>query len=440
MDIKMLEQKKGIFRITTLFGMISFLLLSASPMVAVADVQITNVETMELVSTDLEKFGSYVGHLAPNERVVVSSEVSGLVEKMNLTVGQKVKKGKLLAKIDTARMELNNDLNRSNYELAALEYRRERSLFDKDLGTLTSELILRKDLARSNYELALEDYQREVVLFKKNLSTEAKVSGLKNKVEVNRLQMELAELELKKAETKQAKGKQFIGDGEYVHQKKKALASLRNQMEVRRAQYFLSQLDLKKSKILSPINGVIVKTFTEQGEFLGNGGQVAEIIDVSKVLAKVNIPEREIAVARKGKKVLITLDALPGETFTGVIKTRGVEANLNNRSFPIEIEIKNAKGKLLPGMLVRMKMRTFHLKDQIVIPRHTIQEDENGSFVFISQEGKAVRRVVKTGIALDQEIQILSGLKAGDRLIVVGHQLITANETVNIAKVMTQER
>jgi membrane fusion protein (multidrug efflux system) len=315
----------------------------------------TNVEVIRLRPRLLRSYSTYVGHLNPFLRVLVSSEIPGIVETANFKVGRHVERGELLVKISTKRQILNNRLN------------------------------------RSNYRLALDDYNREVALFDKQMSTTAKLKTLKNRLEVSKLRLDL------------------------------------------------SSLDLIKSKVAAPISGIVKSKFVERGEYVPKGRGLLELFDISKVLAIINIPERDIRFTKIGNRLSITLDALPDIATHGIIKTIGLEASKRSRSFPVEVEIDNPGERLRPGMLVRARMLRISKPNQIIIPRHTIQEEESGSFVYITRKRVTVKRKVKVGISVGNDVQVLSGLKSGDLLIVKGHQLITANERVKINSVRTQK-
>ena len=255
----------------------------------------------------------------------------------------------------------------------------------------TKRQLLNNRLNKSNYDLALKDYTRETKLLSKRLSTPAKVADLKNKLEVNRLRLQL------------------------------------------------SELDLIKSRIKAPINGVISNPAIEMGEYVRVGDKILEVLNITKVLALINIPEREIQYIELGKEVNLTLDAIPGEMFPGKVTTRGLEADMRSRTFEVEVEVENPDRKLLPGMLIRAKLLKIHLENQILIPRHAIQEEEKGSFVYIVNHDTIKKKHITIGLSIDQEVQVLDGLKIGDMLVETGQQLVSPNEKVAVVSVSKQE-
>ncbi|MBU3917641.1 efflux RND transporter periplasmic adaptor subunit [bacterium] len=350
----MINKIKRFFRKSSLLVISFFLLLQNNSWAEGKQRELTKVEVVKLSPRTMKSYSTYIGNLKPNAKVEVSTEVAGIVEKAGFSVGQKVAKGAMLVQIDVRRQALTNKLN------------------------------------QSNYDLALNDYQIKQSLYKKKLTTSAKVNALKNRLDVNKVNLEL------------------------------------------------SRLDLTKSKIRAPISGNIKSKIIEEGEYIAVGKKVLEIFDISKVIAVVNVPEHEIGFVKIGKKVKVTLSATPDEEFTGVISIIDIEADVRSRSFAVEVEMDNPEQKLLPGMLVKVKMLKVFLPNQIIIPRYTIQEEETGSFVYIVEGNKTVKRTVQLGNSLENEIQVLSGLDAGDNIINIGQQLVASGETVKIIKQSTQ--
>lgn len=316
--------------------------------------KVTKVEVIKLAPRRLVNYATYIGHLKPANRVILSSEIPGIIKEASFLTGQSIKNGQVLIQFDTRKLTLNRKLNESNYTLALMDYKREKNLYLKNLSTL------------------------------------AKVASLKNRLDVNKVRLDM------------------------------------------------SILDLEKSIIRAPLSGVIKQKYVEKGEYIGGGKRVVEIIDITSVLAAVNIPEMEIRFVKPNKQFTITLDALKGKHYTGHVKTIGLEADMRSRSFAVEVEIKNPDQDLLPGMLARLKMQTLSVGRQMLIPRHTIQEEESGSFVYIVKNNRSIKKPVKIGLTIKDEVQILSGLAFGELIVETGQQLITDQEIVKVIEINNQ--
>ena len=310
----------------------------------------TNVRVQKV---DLESFSiqsTYVGNLLPNQRVIMRSEIDGVIEDIYFDEGQDIVKNKKLVDIST------------------------------------KELSLKLKIALADSKLAESNLNRDEKLAKKNLISNAQLDQTKTFAERALLNEEL------------------------------------------------SKISLNKSLIKSPMKGTVKTRFVKVGEFVRKGDRLAEILEVDRILIKVNIPEQEILQINIGQKVDIELYIFENRKFEGQVKKIGLEANASNRTFPVEIEVDNLERELRPGMLARVTFTQGVDQDQIVVPRHTIMERESGRIVYVVDNGKAFQREVSIGISQRENVQILSGLIKGEQLVVEGHTKLTDGVEINIVQ------
>ena len=96
--------------------------------------------------------------------------------------------------------------------------------------------------------------------------------------------------------------------------------------------------------------------------------------------------------------------------------------------------VDNQKRELRPGMLARVTFSKMISDEQIVVPRHTILERDNGRVVFLVDQDKAVKRMISTGQSLQDRVQVMEGLNVGELLVVEGHTKLTNGEPIRILK------
>ncbi len=260
---------------------------------------------------------------------------------------------------------------------------------DKVLVNISTErLKVRRDLARSDHEFAKSKYLRDADLFKRSLIPSSRLDQTRNRRDVAKFTLRLAEIEL------------------------------------------------EKSTVRSPISGIVKSKGVEPGEYVNKGQLLAEVLDISRLRARVDVPEGEIRHLARGKEVRLTLDALPGEEFSGIVKTVGLEADRSTRTFPVEVALENPRERLRPGMLTRVRVPLREYRNQVLIPRHAVLERERSRAVFVVRGGRALERTIRTGVASGGRLQVLDGLRSGDQVVVTGQQKLVHNEPVRISRTL----
>lgn len=193
-----------------------------------------------------------------------------------------------------------------------------------------------------------------------------------------------------------------------------------------------AEKQLADATITSPINGVITKKSVEQGEYINMGSPVATIIDVSKLKVKLNVSETNVYLLKLGDKAFITTDVYPGATFEGnisFISPKGDESH----NYPVEIEIANNKEyPLKAGTFVSVMIDLPPRAEALYIPREALQGSVTDAAVYIAENDKAVLRNIVAGSGNDKYIQVISGLKVGEKIIITGQVNLTDGKAIKI--------
>ena len=254
----------------------------------------------------------------------------------------------------------------------------------------TKHLRIKRDLAHSNYKLIKMNFDRDKELAQKKLVPSSQLDLSRNKLEQSQFSLELAEIEL------------------------------------------------MKSKVISPIAGRVKVKSIDVGEYANKGETLTEILDTSEMQVLFHVPEKTIRFIRPKSKVEVTIDALEEKTF-GWVKSVGLEADAQNRSFPVKIALPNVNGGLRAGMLARVKILTASYADQIQVPCHAVLERDTGKVVFLAQKGLAVETLIQTGECVEANIRVLSGLTLDSAVVVSGHQQLSSGEPIRVMKQTVQE-
>jgi membrane fusion protein (multidrug efflux system) len=209
------------------------------------------------------------------------------------------------------------------------------------------------------------------------------------------------------------------------------LKQSRNQRDVARYTLQVAELELQKSRVVAGTDGVIKTRAAEPGEFVSKGALLFEVLDMARMRVRFDVPEQQIGSIRRDMPAEVIVDALGGARLQGRVTTVGVEADSGSRSFPVEVVLDNPGRQLRAGMLARVGIETQRIAETLLVPRHALLEQVDGRIAYVVERDQAVQRKVRTGADRDGSVQVLSGLSAGERLVVRGQQkLIDGNPVV----------
>lgn len=245
------------------------------------------------------------------------------------------------------------------------------------------------------------------------------------KLETNQLNMELSESELKKQESLYEKG------GVTLKELKTAGINYENAKTTVES----SKLALDKTRIIAPIDGVIVDLpYYTQSTQVETGSTVAKIMDYQIMYMDVQLPEKYISVIKPGQLVKLTNYTIPDDTIPGNITQLSPAINPDTRTFKGNISINNPKYILRPGMFVKADIVTNHKDSVIVIPKSIILSRQRGKTVFVVDRGVAAERIIETGLENVTETEVTKGLMKNDRIVISGFETLSNKSKVKIIK------
>jgi RND family efflux transporter MFP subunit len=255
------------------------------------------------------------------------------------------------------------------------------------------------------------------------------------KVDVEQVRKSISELQtrLKLAEDIYARQKrlwdQKIGSEVQFLQAENNVESLKKSIET-------VQYQLTKEEIYSPASGMVNMVFSKNGEVVGPGTPIFDILDLTKIKVVAAVPEIYIQAIRKGEVVKMKFPALNMER-TGKVSLLGSQINPNNRTFKVEVDLSNPGKKLLPNLLTSMLIKDYYAPNAITLTNELVQQDVSGrSYVFVVSEengkktGKKV--FVETGESYDGETEIKSGLTGSETIIVEGARGLVDSEPIKV--------
>ena len=365
-------------------------------------------EKVEFITKKAKK-GSFskkvdaTGEIFATELVDVGAQVSGQIKKLYVKLGDQVKKGDMIASIDSSTQQ--NSIDNKEAQLAIYKAQLES--------------------AKVALNIAKTQFDRENALFAKNATSKQEFESAKNTFSANSAKIKELEAQIKQTNIELSTAK----------------------------------INLGYTKITAPRDGTVVSVQVEEGQTV-NANQttptIVNIADLSRVKMKMQIAEGDITKIKVGtpveysilseptKKFQTTVSSIdPGLTtlsdgsYSSSSSSKSSYSSSSSSSSAVyyyaQSIVDNKDGILRIGMTTQNELLIANVKDAIIVPSIGIKKDENGTFVYVLKDGKPVKTAVKTGIKDNLDTQIISGINEGDEIIT------SQGSSSEIAKMIAKE-
>jgi len=198
---------------------------------------------------------------------------------------------------------------------------------------------------------------------------------------------------------------------------------------------FNEQLNL--FRITSPISGTVDEIIIKEGEMAAAGFPSFRVVELSNLKVKANLSESYINSVKPGDPVSVRFPLLNRELKLKVDAVTQV-IDPNSRTFSVEVRIPKSETGIKPNMIAVLVVNNYVNHEAISVPLNSVQKNGHGEFLFVAEyknnQMVAQRRNVKTGLTYANRVEVLEGVKAGENIIVFGHQNLADGqliETVN---------
>jgi membrane fusion protein, multidrug efflux system len=296
----------------------------------------------------VERYEAVATALA-NESVTITAKVSGIVERINIAEGQRVKTGDVLLQLD-----------------------------DK-------ELVAELEAQRALTTASKQSYDRAIKLQENNNVAQARVDEL--------------------------------------------LSTWKNG----EARIRIIQAKLADMKIVAPFAGKIGLRRVSVGALIQPGTVITTLDDVDTIRLKFSVPETVLSSVKVGLDVEATATGFPGRTFKGRVTSIDSRVDQITRAAEIRADIPNADDALKPGMFMSYKLALARRENAVLVPEEALLAEGTRQFVFVIGDGRAAKREIKIGDRGAGEVEVVSGIKAGDSVVIGGIQKIRNGSAVKIA-------
>ena len=365
-------------------------------------------EEVEFITKQAKK-GSFskkvdaTGEIFATELIDVGAQVSGQIKKLYVKLGDQVKKGDMIASIDSSTQQ--NSIDNKEAQLAIYKAQLES--------------------AKVALNIAKTQFDREKALFAKNATSKQEFESAKNTYSANSAKIKELEAQIKQTNIELSTAK----------------------------------INLGYTKITAPRDGTVVSVQVEEGQTV-NANQttptIVNIADLSHVKMKMQIAEGDITKIKVGTPVEYSILSEPTKKFQTTVSS--IDPGLTTLSdgsygssssskssyssssssssavyYYAQSIVDNKDGILRIGMTTQNELLIANVEDAIIVPSIGIKKDENGTFVYVLKDGKPVKTEVKTGIKDNLDTQIISGINEGDEIIT------SQGSSSEIAKMIAKE-
>ncbi|HKB16284.1 MAG TPA: efflux RND transporter periplasmic adaptor subunit [Planctomycetota bacterium] len=334
-----------------------------------------------------------VGSIEARETVLVPARVEGTLEALAFEEGQAVTPETVLAVIDGERFAL--EAQRARAALAAAE----SSLVRAKAQTTGDQALLEESEGNLARRRALRAKDPGWVSEEVIATGEAAVARMR------------ANQEMRRAGEKEAEA---------------ALAQAR-------AQLALSEKNLADARVRAPIAGTIERKHVAAGQYVKSGDRIATIVDTSALRLRFPVTESEAVRLKAGQALAFRVQPFPEREFRAALFHVGSTADPATRMVECLAAVGEGGADLKPGFFASVQIEVAREERAIVVPAAAILPTERGFVAFVVEEGRARRRDLRLGLHTPEgDVEVLSGLRAGETLVVLGAAILEEGSAVRV--------
>jgi len=419
---------------------------------------LSNIQVYRVATGDVRTSVEASGEVETETEVSMAFESSGRIKELFVREGDYVLEGSILAALE-------NDMERIAYQQAALnENRAELTRYDT-LNTDEDELVVASENLRAAWQalgtadsavteadiIAMETQYQELLDVAQTAQTNAdqapggyfgdNYAPLQASAGEASFNAELARLQLESAIENEQPGinaaygtvlsaqasleQLLAGPNEYVRD--------RLDLQVNQARIDVSHAreDYANTFLVAPHNGVISSLNVEEGGLVSPGGQVLRLTDIENLIVTIYVDEIDIGQVEIDRRVIFTVDALPGVEFEGTVTRIAPQSSIRDGVvvYEVELSVDDPNGVLRVGMTVDAEIALQEAQDTLFIPSRFVNRASNGQttvLVLNEEDGTREERVVTTGLRGQQNTEIINGLNTGELVVLESLNLDTA--------------
>jgi multidrug efflux pump subunit AcrA (membrane-fusion protein) len=339
--------------------------------------------------------------LYPVNQANVTAKINSPIKRVLVNRGDHVKAGQLIIELETA-------------DLAATA-NESKSLYDQSqaaLQTVTGATVIEdKSKAQTDLQSAQQVLEAAKKVYDSRVALQSQGALAQRTVDESKVALVQGQAAYDTAK-KHLETLDSVGQREQIH-------SAQAQVEAAKAHYENSEVQLSYGKITSPISGVVSDRPAYPGEMPASGTPLISIVDISSVVARANVPVREASSVQVGRPATITA---PGGDILGKVVVVSPSVDPNTTTVEIWVQAPNPGEKLKPGDTVHVAIKAETLQDVTLVSAPAILNAEEGGqmVIVVTPDNVAHQHKVAVGIRQGPNVEIVSGVNEGDKVVTVG--------------------
>jgi HlyD family secretion protein len=362
-----------------------------------------SVQAAAVEKTTIQRVVNTQAVLFPLQQAAIVPKISAPVQKFLVKRGSPVKEGELLAVLE------NRDLSAAAQDTkGALD--QAQATYETTTAANLPEEIQKAEADEQQARQAL-DAQEKIFESRQQLFEQGALP---------RKELDQSRVDITQARNQHAIAKHHL-EALLAIGKQAELKAAAGSLESAKGKYQGAQAQLSYSEIRSPINGVITDRPLYPGEMAAAGTPLLTVMDISSVIAKAHIPQGDAAALKVGDTGTITVPGID-KPIEGRVTVVSPALDPSSTTVEVWFEAKNPKHELKPGTSVQVSITAQTVKDALVVPVNSVLTAPDGSttIMLAGSDGLAHQQAVKLGIRNGEDVQVVDGVKEGDRVVSSG--------------------
>lgn len=393
----------------------------------------------------------YTGTVESLNQVAVVPQVAGQLESVEVSVGESVERGQLLAVVDDSQLEA--QVNQARATAAAGQASVQTALANlaaqRDQTRTQQQAVAQAEAQLIEVAAAVEKAEVQQKLALTNLKRIEEVAA-KDLIAIQVVDEARAQAESALADVKAARAQQTAAQGQLkqAHSRVKTASQQEKaaeaQVSTARAQVdsllsALQAVEVRRdyTRVISPIDGVVVARRLDPGAYVspGSSSAVLEIAGLEQLRVAFALSEADLSLVKAGQEVTISFDALPNLSQAGIVGGLAGGLDPSTRTMRVEVRLTHVDPRLRPGMLARLKVKG-QTRQGLTIPIQAVQKEGGKFSVFVVQADQNVARRTIEVDGMEGDVALVkSGLSKDDTVVVRGTDQVQEGKPVEAVEV-----